>query len=224
MNRLGRAINNMKENLIIVRLRSKDFALAVDWGDGVSEWPDDDKYSPEDDSTNYCQDQWRLDQRLTMTTSLKVKCLKTDNYFLIIIRLIIVNSTSSVVRNFQRLWFYTSFTIHTYQNSFDNSVHANEIFVTFEVGIGAKFALTLTYTWIASLLSKRNQEYAKVLDTFTISLILFHCSNAFLPIIADVSQSIMSRIQFKRIVRKLYKSISRFWITPLIVLRRIIWM
>ena len=66
-----------------------------------------------------------------MTTSLKVKCLKTDNYFLIIIRLIIVNSTSSVVRNFQRLWFYTSFTIHTYQNSFDNSVHANEIFVTF---------------------------------------------------------------------------------------------
>lgn len=47
MNRLGKAIYNMKENLIIARLRSKRFAAAVERGDDVSEWPDDDESRPE---------------------------------------------------------------------------------------------------------------------------------------------------------------------------------
>eukprot|EP00536_Pseudo-nitzschia_multiseries_P008189 jgi/Psemu1/296830/fgenesh1_pm.204_\ len=46
MSRLGLAIYNMKENLIIVRLRNKHFASAVDQGLDVSEWPDDDTYEP----------------------------------------------------------------------------------------------------------------------------------------------------------------------------------
>jgi E1A/CREB-binding protein len=45
MNRLGIAIFNMKENLIIARLRSKSFAAAVERGDDVSEWPDEDEES-----------------------------------------------------------------------------------------------------------------------------------------------------------------------------------
>jgi len=47
MNRLGNAIYNMKENLIIVRLRNKHFAAAVERGEDVSEWPDDDDYQPD---------------------------------------------------------------------------------------------------------------------------------------------------------------------------------
>lgn len=45
MNRLGIAIYNMKDNLIIARLRSKRFAAAVERGDDVSAWPDDDDES-----------------------------------------------------------------------------------------------------------------------------------------------------------------------------------
>mmetsp|Transcript_27292 Transcript_27292/g.65375 ORF Transcript_27292/g.65375 Transcript_27292/m.65375 type:complete len:761 (-) Transcript_27292:1337-3619(-) len=44
MNRLGIAIFNMKENLIIARLRSKEFCAAVERGDDVSEWSDDEDY------------------------------------------------------------------------------------------------------------------------------------------------------------------------------------
>jgi E1A/CREB-binding protein len=50
MNRLGTAIYNMKENLIIARLRNRHFVAAVERGDDVSEWPDDDAYPHETDS------------------------------------------------------------------------------------------------------------------------------------------------------------------------------
>jgi E1A/CREB-binding protein len=46
MLRLGNAIYNMKENFIIVRLRNKRFVAAVDRGDDVSGWPDDDEFEP----------------------------------------------------------------------------------------------------------------------------------------------------------------------------------
>ncbi|KAL3942047.1 MAG: hypothetical protein SGARI_000392 [Bacillariaceae sp.] len=46
MNRLANAIFNMKENLIIARLRNRHFVAAVERGDDVSEWPDDDEYIP----------------------------------------------------------------------------------------------------------------------------------------------------------------------------------
>lgn len=46
MQRLGKAIYNMKENLMIVRLRSKAFASAVERGDDVSKWPDDEESIP----------------------------------------------------------------------------------------------------------------------------------------------------------------------------------
>jgi len=46
MERLGKAIYNMKENLMIVRLRSKAFAFAVERGDDVSMWPDDEERIP----------------------------------------------------------------------------------------------------------------------------------------------------------------------------------
>lgn len=41
MLRLGKAICKMKENFMIVRLRSKRFVAAVERGDDVSGWPDD---------------------------------------------------------------------------------------------------------------------------------------------------------------------------------------
>lgn len=43
MNRLGNALYNIKENLIIARLRSKRFCAAVERGDDVSKWPDNDE-------------------------------------------------------------------------------------------------------------------------------------------------------------------------------------
>ena len=46
MNRLANAIFNMKENLIIARLRNRHFVAAVERGDDVSEWPDDDEFIP----------------------------------------------------------------------------------------------------------------------------------------------------------------------------------
>lgn len=46
MQRLGKAIFNMKENLMIVRLRSKAFVAAVERGDDVSNWPDDEENLP----------------------------------------------------------------------------------------------------------------------------------------------------------------------------------
>lgn len=46
MVRLGKAIFNMKENLMIVRLRSKAFAAAVERGDDVTLWPDDEDSLP----------------------------------------------------------------------------------------------------------------------------------------------------------------------------------
>jgi E1A/CREB-binding protein len=49
-NRLGTAIYNMKENLIIARLRNRQFVAAVERGDDVSEWPDDDAYPHETDA------------------------------------------------------------------------------------------------------------------------------------------------------------------------------
>ncbi|KAL3919534.1 MAG: hypothetical protein SGILL_003707 [Bacillariaceae sp.] len=53
MNRLGNAIFNMKENLIIARLRNKHFVAAVERGEDVSEWPDDDDFAPDSaDSKN----------------------------------------------------------------------------------------------------------------------------------------------------------------------------
>jgi E1A/CREB-binding protein len=50
MNRLGIAIFNMKDNFIIARLRSKRFAAAVERGDDVSAWPDDDDESQTESS------------------------------------------------------------------------------------------------------------------------------------------------------------------------------
>jgi E1A/CREB-binding protein len=47
MNRLGIAIFNMKENLIIARLRSKRFCAAVERGDDVSKWPDYEEFRSE---------------------------------------------------------------------------------------------------------------------------------------------------------------------------------
>jgi E1A/CREB-binding protein len=47
MLRLGKAIYNMKENLMIVRLRSKRFAAAVERGDDLSGWPDDEDSIPQ---------------------------------------------------------------------------------------------------------------------------------------------------------------------------------
>lgn len=44
MNRLGNAIFNMKENLIIARLRNRHFVAAVERGEDISDWPDDDDY------------------------------------------------------------------------------------------------------------------------------------------------------------------------------------
>jgi E1A/CREB-binding protein len=46
MLRLGSAIFNMKENLMIVRLRSKSFVAAVERGDDVSGWPEDEESLP----------------------------------------------------------------------------------------------------------------------------------------------------------------------------------
>jgi E1A/CREB-binding protein len=46
MERLGKAIYNMKENLMVVRLRSKAFATSVERGDDVSKWPDDEERIP----------------------------------------------------------------------------------------------------------------------------------------------------------------------------------
>ena len=66
MNRLGTAIQNMKENLIIVRLRNKHFASAVDRGDDVSEWPDDDAYAPEIRSNDYAKEFKRIDKSLSI--------------------------------------------------------------------------------------------------------------------------------------------------------------
>lgn len=43
MLRLGKVIYNMKENLMIVRLRSKRFVAAVERGDDVSGWHEDDE-------------------------------------------------------------------------------------------------------------------------------------------------------------------------------------
>jgi E1A/CREB-binding protein len=37
----------MKENLIVARLRNKQFVAAVERGDDVSEWPDDDSFIPD---------------------------------------------------------------------------------------------------------------------------------------------------------------------------------
>lgn len=47
MLRLGKTIYNMKDNFMIVRLRSKRFVAAVDRGDDVSGWPDDDDWAPQ---------------------------------------------------------------------------------------------------------------------------------------------------------------------------------
>lgn len=46
MLRLGQTIYNMKENFIIARLRNKRFVAAVDRGEDVSNWPDDDAFKP----------------------------------------------------------------------------------------------------------------------------------------------------------------------------------
>lgn len=46
MQKLGKAIFNMKENFMIVRLRSEAFAAAVDRGDDVSNWPEDEDSLP----------------------------------------------------------------------------------------------------------------------------------------------------------------------------------
>jgi E1A/CREB-binding protein len=46
MLRLGTAIQNMKDNFIIARLRNKRFVAAVDRGEDVSAWPDDDNLKP----------------------------------------------------------------------------------------------------------------------------------------------------------------------------------
>jgi E1A/CREB-binding protein len=43
MLRVGQAISKMKENFIVVRLRSKQFVAAVDRGDDVSKWTEDDE-------------------------------------------------------------------------------------------------------------------------------------------------------------------------------------
>ena len=66
MNRLGIAIHNMKENLIIVRLRNKHFASAVDRGDDVSEWPDDDAYVPDIRSNDYAKEFDRINKSLSI--------------------------------------------------------------------------------------------------------------------------------------------------------------
>jgi E1A/CREB-binding protein len=50
MNRLGTAMYDMKENLIIARLRNRHFVAAVERGDDVCEWPDDDAYPQYADS------------------------------------------------------------------------------------------------------------------------------------------------------------------------------
>lgn len=50
MNRLGNAIYNMRENLIIARLRNKHFVAAVERGEDVSAWPNDDSYQQVPDS------------------------------------------------------------------------------------------------------------------------------------------------------------------------------
>jgi len=70
MNRIGLAISNMKENLIIVRLRNKHFAVAVDRGDDVSEWPDDDEYSPEILSDDYSKELLRINKSLSNPTKI----------------------------------------------------------------------------------------------------------------------------------------------------------
>eukprot|EP00980_Cylindrotheca_fusiformis_P020978 scaffold7987_cov200-Cylindrotheca_fusiformis.AAC.7 len=46
MLRLGNAICNMKENFIVARLRNKRFIAAVDRGEDVSAWPEDDTLKP----------------------------------------------------------------------------------------------------------------------------------------------------------------------------------
>ena len=46
MERLGKAIYNMKENLMVVRLRSRAFATSVERGDDISNWPDDEESIP----------------------------------------------------------------------------------------------------------------------------------------------------------------------------------
>jgi E1A/CREB-binding protein len=46
MLRLGTAIQNMKDNFIVARLRNKRFVAAVDRGEDVSAWPDDDTSKP----------------------------------------------------------------------------------------------------------------------------------------------------------------------------------
>ena len=70
MNRLGMAIQNMKENLIIVRLRNRHFALAVDRGEDVSEWPDDDEYSPEILGSNYGKELDQINKKLSNPTKI----------------------------------------------------------------------------------------------------------------------------------------------------------
>uniref|UniRef100_A0A7S1UT71 histone acetyltransferase n=1 Tax=Grammatophora oceanica TaxID=210454 RepID=A0A7S1UT71_9STRA len=42
MLRLGLAVSNMKQNFFVARLRSREFATAVERGDDVSEWKEDD--------------------------------------------------------------------------------------------------------------------------------------------------------------------------------------
>lgn len=46
MLRLGKTMYNMKENFMVVRLRSKRFVAAVDRGEDVSNWTDDDEFRP----------------------------------------------------------------------------------------------------------------------------------------------------------------------------------
>lgn len=54
MNRLGSATYNMRENLIIARLRNRHFVAAIERGDDVSNWPDDDTYLGEQISSDRC--------------------------------------------------------------------------------------------------------------------------------------------------------------------------
>lgn len=60
----------MKENLIIIRLRNKQFSLAVDRGDDVSEWPDDDTYSPEIRLSNSVKKFGRINKSSSIPTKI----------------------------------------------------------------------------------------------------------------------------------------------------------
>ena len=56
MNRLGQALSHIKQNFFVIYLRSRAFADAVDRGEDVSDWPDDEYEVPKDRNRNVGKD------------------------------------------------------------------------------------------------------------------------------------------------------------------------